>query len=275
MPTELIANAMAAALVGADAAPADFKYKPNPRPDRAFDKAAVDKSFEALKTFDWGANYDEILAIDDAVVAAHGDPAARKDLETRLTAVLPTDAPRAAKDFSCRMLGEIGSPDCVPALVGLLPDKDLSHMARYALERIGGKESLKVMRDALPKLSNELMAGMIESLGAGRDEESVDIFAALSQSKSSDKMIASAAINALGKIGTPKAAVHLLDIQKSAPDDLKLIAADACLVCAERLLDGGKKDEAKLIYTSLSREDQPKHVRLAAARGLLATAKKQ
>ncbi len=30
----------------------------------------------------------------------------------------------------------IGTAESVPALAALLPDKDLSHMARYALERI-------------------------------------------------------------------------------------------------------------------------------------------
>ena len=150
---------MVAALVGADGNSADYKYKPNPRPDRVYDKSAVDKSFEALKTFDWGTNYDEIQAIDDAAIATHGNAAARKDLETRLAAVLLTNASRPAKDFSCRMLGQVGSADCVPALAELLTDNDLSHMSRYALERISGPESLKAMRDALPKTERYIEGG--------------------------------------------------------------------------------------------------------------------
>ena len=134
-----------------------------------YDKAAVDKSFEALKTFDWGSAYDLILAIDDAAIATLGNAAARKDPEKRLTAVLLTDAPRPAKDFFCRTLSVIGSAECVPALAELLIDKDLSHMARFALERISDPESVKAMRDALPKVNGPLKAGMIESLGARRD----------------------------------------------------------------------------------------------------------
>lgn len=165
MATQQNTIGVGAAIVGADGDSADFKYKPNPRPDRVFDKSAVDKSFEALKTFDWGANDEEILAIDDAIIATHGDAVARKDLERRLIAVLKSNASRPAKDFTCRKLGEIGSADCVPTLTELLIDKDLSHMARYALERIGGPESVKAMRDVLPKASHALKAGMIESLG--------------------------------------------------------------------------------------------------------------
>jgi HEAT repeat protein len=275
MTTQPYTTGLGVALVGAegDDKPVKIKYQPNPRPDRVFDKSAVDKSFEALKTFDWGSDYDAILAIDDAVIATHGDAAARKDLETRLAAVLKTDASRAAKDFSCRMLSEIGMAGSVPALAELLIDKDLSHMSRYALERIGGAESVKAMRDALPKVSGALKAGIIESLGARRDGASVNALSTLAGD--ADKTIASAAINALGKIGSADAAKSLGDIVKMSSDDLKMIAADACLVCAERLSDDGKKAQAMVLYKSLSGEDQPKNIRLAATRGLLAAAAKK
>jgi len=41
------------------------------------------------------------------------------------------------------------------------------------------------------------------------------------------------------------------------------------------MLAAGKKVEAMAIYKSLSGEDQPKHVRLAAIRGLLAVTGKK
>ncbi len=261
------------AIVGADDNSAEFKYNPNPRPDRVFDKSAVDKSFEALKTFDWGVSYDKIQAIDDAATAAHGNPAARKDLENRLAAVLPTNASRAAKDFSCRMLSQIGTADCVPALAELLTISDLSHMARYALERIGGAESMKAMRDALPKANDALKAGLIESLGQCRDAASVGVLTVMAGGQNTT--LAFAAINALGKIATPEAAGALVNIVKKTPDELKPIAADACLVCAERLTASGSKPQAIILYKTLGGEDQPKFIRLAATRGLLAAAKKQ
>ena len=275
MATQQNTTGVAAANVGVEEKSADYKYKykPDPRPDRAYDKSAVDKSFEALKTFDWGTNYDVILAIDDAVIATHGNAADRKDLETRLTAVLLTNAPRPAKDFTCRMLSEIGSADCVPALAELLTDKDFSHMARYALERIGGPESVKAMRDALPEVSGALKAGMIESLGARRDGASVEVLTVLAGGP--DKMLAFAATNALGKIGTPEAAKSLSDFVKKAPDELKPIATDAYLVCAGRLSAEGKNAQAMLMCKGLRGEDQPKNVRLAATRGLLAAAAKK
>ena len=45
---------------------------------------------------------------------------------------------------------------------------------------------------------------------------------------------------------------------------------DASLACAEALLADGKKAEALAIYKGFASDDQPKHVRLAATRGMLA-----
>ncbi len=79
----------------------------------------------------------------------------------------------------------------------------------------------------------------------------------------------------LGDIGSPEAAKALGEFAKKAPDDRKLAVADASLVCAERLLAAGKKADAMMVYKSLSGEDQPKQIRLAATRGLLSVAQKK
>ena len=86
---------------------------------------------------------------------------------------------RAAKDFACRTLTVIGTAASVPALAALLADAELSHMARYALERIPAPEAAAALRDALPKLSGKLKIGVIGSLGVRRDEASVPALAAL------------------------------------------------------------------------------------------------
>jgi HEAT repeat protein len=240
---------------------------------KTVDKAAVDKAFETLKTYDWGTDRKLLNPIDDAMAATYGDAAARKALETRLAAVLAAGASRAAKDYVCRALKTIGTAESVPALAALLPDKDLSHMARYALERIPAPEAAQAMRDALPKVTGALKVGVIGSLGARRDSVSAAALAALLTD--SDKAVACAAACALGNIGGLEAAKALGAVAKTAPEGVKPAVADACLACAEHLLADGKKVEAISLYQSLSGEDQPKHVRLAATRGLLAAAGKK
>jgi HEAT repeat protein len=238
----------------------------------ALDRAALDKAFEALKSFDNGQNLKVLQPIDAAVVAAHGDAAVGKDLETRLAAILPTDASRIAKDFVCRKLTIVGTAASVPALAALLTDNENSHMARYALERMPAPEAAKALQEALPKVGGALKVGVIGSLGVRRDAASVPSLAALLGD--ANKAIACAAACALGDIGDATAAKALLEAAKKSPDEVKASVADASLACAEHLLADGKKAEAMQVYKAFTGEDQPKHVRLAATRGLLSATQK-
>ena len=156
----------------------------------------LDKAFEALKTYDWGMDPNVLQPIDEAIVSTHGDAAARKDLETRLAAVLKTEASRAAKDVVCRALKTIGTAASVPALAALLADEKLSHMARYALERIPAPEAGQALRTALPKVTGKLKIGMISSLGVRGEEASLAPLQALLAD--SDAAVAQAAAHALG-----------------------------------------------------------------------------
>ncbi len=231
----------------------------------------LDQAFEALRTYDWGAEPKTLEPIGEAVVATRDDAAARQELEARLVAVLKTGAPRAAKDFVCRKLQAIGTAASVPALAELLPDKALSHMARYALERIPAPEAAQAMRDALPKMDNALKAGVMGSLGVRQDAASVPALAALLGA--ADATVARSSALALGAIRDPES-VRALQEAKPESDEVKTAVVDALLGCAEGLLAAGKKSEAMAVFKAFAGEDQPKHVRLAATRGLLACAGK-
>lgn len=231
----------------------------------------LDKAFEALKTYDWGADLNALKPIDEAVVATRGDADARKALESRLAEVLKPESSRAAKDYVCRKLMLVGTAASVPALAALLTDKDNAHMARYALERIPAPEAAAALRDALPKVSGALKIGMVGSLGARRDAASVPLLAALLAD--ADAAIADAAARALGDIGTPEAAAALAQAAQAA-ETAKPALADGCLVCAEALVAAGKRAEAVAVYKTLSGPKQSKLVRLAATRGVLNAAKR-
>jgi HEAT repeat protein len=224
----------------------------------------LDKALEALKSFDWGKKFNELKPVTDAVVATHGDAAARKKLEDQLAPVLKTGASQSAKHFVCRQLMVIGTASSVPTLAALLPDKKLSHMARYALERIPAPEAGKALRDALPKLSGELKIGVIGSLGVRQDADSVSALGELVGY--SDGKIARSAAIALGANRSAAAAKALTSTKPNA--EAKSAVADASLACAESLLAAGKKSEALAAYKSV-KGDHPKHVTLAVKRGML------
>ena len=185
--------------------------------------------------------------------------------------MLKTDVSRDAKDFVCRKLMVIGTAASVPALAALLADKDLSHMARYALERIPAPEAAQALRDALPKLSGALKMGVIGSLGVRRDAASVPAWrpcSAMPTRRWPARPRSPWATFARRKLPRPWREA------KPTKAEAKLAATDASLACAERLLADGKKAEAMAVYKSFVGDDQPKHVRLAATRGMLACAGK-
>lgn len=230
----------------------------------------LDQAFEALPKYDWGMDPKTLQPIDAAVVAAHGNEAASKDLESRLIAVIKGESTRDAKDYTCRQLRLIGTKECVPALAALLPQEENSHMARYALERIPAPEATTALREALSNVSPALQVGVISSLGVRQDAESVSALAALLGA--ADIAVARAAAFALGDISTEEASKVLAAAKPAA--EVKSATTDASLSCAQALLAGGKKTEALMIYKGLNGDDQPKHVRLAATRGILACAGK-
>jgi HEAT repeat protein len=235
--------------------------------------AALDKAFETLKTYDWGADRDTLNPIDQAIVATQGDTAARRALEKMLVDVLADGISRSAQDYVCRKLRVVGTAQSVEALAALLPAEETSHIARYALERIPDEKATEVMRDALPKVGSKLKPGIIGSLGVRRDRKSI---AAISKSLGdSDRGVAQAAAQSLGLIGTPAAAKELSEFAKRAPANMKVPVADARLICAEQLLADGEASEAMALYKELNGDEQPTHVKVAAMKGMLAAATKK
>jgi len=224
----------------------------------------LEQAFEALKTYDYGVDRHVLDPIDDAVVTTRNDPAARKDLESRLLAVLQSSAPRDARDYVCRVLRIIGTAASVPALEALLADPDLSHMARYALERIPAPQAGQALERKLRKLNGQLKIGVISSLGTRGQGVSL----LKPQLQESDEAVARAAAIALGRIASLEAN-KALDSAKPRPA-LAAVFADASMACAEKLLAAGHAKEAKAIYQRLLKANPPRLIRQAAERGLKA-----
>jgi HEAT repeat protein len=238
----------------------------------AIDPATLDAPFAALAAFDWGGDIKPLAVIDAAVVAAHGDAPLTGELERRLAGVLGSESSRAAKQYACRKLSLIGTAASVPALADLLSDKDESHMARFALERIAAPEAAEALRKALGSVEGDLTIGMLSSLAARRDLASMPAIAAL---VTGDSPVAAAAAEALGIIATPEAAAALAAAKVSGAAAEAVV--DARLACGEALVAAGKKAEAKAIYQAISAAvgDSPathrgRAVRMACQRGLFA-----
>ncbi|MCX7826656.1 MAG: HEAT repeat domain-containing protein, partial [Verrucomicrobiae bacterium] len=230
-------------------------------------KAKLDDSLKALASYDFGGDKTALNTIESLVAASHGHAQFRKDMAAKLAAILGTDAPHGAKDFACRQLAIIGAGESVPALAALLTDEKLSHMARFALERIPGPAADEALRGALDKVKSKTLIGVINSIGARRDAKAVGALATLLSD--ADAAVAGAAAGALGKIGGPAATGALTKALADVPAPVKPSVADGCLLCADRLLAQGNKKEATAICQRLRGKDFPKAIRVAATRMII------
>jgi HEAT repeat protein len=180
-----------------------------------------------------------------------------------------TDAssPEFKKAKACMRIGELGAKEAIPALSSLLADEHLNVYARYGLEPIDDPAADEVLRSALPKLKGNLLIGVIDSIGKRRDTASVAALAKLMYQ--SDPDVARAAASSLGKIGGGASMKELQSALPKTKGPVRSAVADASLVCAERLLATGQRDQALAFYASLTASDVPKPVRLAAMHGII------
>lgn len=229
----------------------------------------IDDAIEALKKMDWGTDLGPVASIDDAIASSYGNDGARKELETKLSALLSTEISRDAKDFICRKLMTIGTAASVPALASLLTQPELSHMARFALEQIPGSEAQTALVESLGKVSGNLKVGVLGTLAKRKDESAVSAIA--ESLKDSDASVAKAAVVALGILAGEASAKALADA-KMGDAEGQCALTNSTLACADALLASKKIAEASALYKKMAVGDQPKHVKLAAARGVLACA---
>jgi HEAT repeat protein len=171
------------------------------------------------------------------------------------------------KAKACQRLGELGAKEAVSALTSLLANEHLACYARYALETISDPSADDALRGALSRLKGNQLIGVINSIGKRADAKAGPELARILYGSDAD--VASAAAAALGSIG---GASSIRELQAALPKTTgmtRMAVADASLVCAERLLAEGKRDQALAIFTSLSDAGVPEQVRSAAMQAMI------
>ena len=197
-----------------------------------------------------------------AVPAAGGD-----ENEAKLIGVLTSKAPPQEKAVTCKRLAIFGSKAAVPALAPLLADKDLASWARIALEAIPGPEADEALRKAVGSLKGNLLIGTINSIGVRRDAKAVDLL--IAKLEDTDAEVASAAAEALGRIGGDHATDALEQFLPGAPPAVRSSVAYGCILCAERLHAEGRSAAAVRVYDAVRKEGLPKQRHIEAIRGAI------
>ena len=239
--------------------PPDF-----PTADKVSLRSSLSAPYEAIENYDFGTSRRALAAIEEEI--RNVPPSSFPQVEARLLKVLQSAKIKfAGKQFICRMLRRVGSAKSVPALSEMLADKELSHMARFALQDMPAPEAGAALRKALSKLDGDLQIGVIGSIAQRGDREAVSQIAQLTNS--GNLATARAAIESLGRIGGPQAADALS--RAKVPEGLKAARDDAYLMCADSMLAEGQNKEAVAIYRQMAAPGNSTWIRIAAYRGLV------
>lgn len=228
----------------------------------------LDGLAKQLAAYQMGQGDAALNALAGLVRASLRDPALRKELAAKLASLLATAATADCKREVCRQLRTIATEAEVPAIAALLTDKDLSHMARYALERMECPAAGDAIREALGKVEGRMLVGMVNSAGQRRDPKATDAMVKLLGGADADAAEGAAA--ALGRIGTDEALAALAGAKSGASARLRSAIVYAELDGAGRLLAAGKKARAAALYRQIQETEKAQHMRIAALRGLAA-----
>ncbi len=200
------------------------------------------------------------------VVTSHAQTVPPASQQDTLIAVLnASDASRQQKATACRELSFIATKKAIPALVRLLADEEMNHMARYTLETLPDKAVDDALLGALGRLQGKPLVGVIGSLGVRGETRAVTPLA--ERLTHQDPMIARAAARALGSLGNIGAARALTKALPGSTGDTKLAVCEGLFRCAEQM--GGVP--AVAIYDRLGQLEAPHQVRAGALRGAILT----
>jgi len=101
------------------------------------------------------------------IVRRAGRPRARDErraVAAELIGLLGDDQPTLVRREVLWMLSEIGQRRPVKAIAALLSDKELREDARMVLQRIGGRQSLKALKDGLKSAPEDFKLNIAQSL---------------------------------------------------------------------------------------------------------------
>lgn len=187
--------------------------------------------------------------------------------QEQLLEVLTSSGPLSQKWVAAHDLARLGTGEAVPKLAALLPDHQLSDLARYALEAIPDPAVDSALRQALGKLDGRLLDGVITSIGARRDTAAVEPLSKLLSHQ--DPAVVSAAVAALGNIGTLPTAKALEAAFASGQESHFPAIYSSILQCADALRIHGSRPEAIETYHWIRASKAPPQLQAGAIRGLV------
>lgn len=256
-------------LAGIQFALGDLKVDATPvayEPAKAYE-AKLDELVKGIEKYRWGQSRVPLRKLEDFVRGFLDSAEMCKMIENRFDAMLVSDVSLAVKQFICRQLSIMGTEQSVKTLASMLGDEATSDMARYALGRIPSDAVDKLLRRSLNETSGKIRIGIINSIGVRGDVEAVGLLEKFVSSDNAET--ASAAVSALGRIGTKQAADLLANQMEKVKIVTKKKFMDAYLNCGYKLTEAGKNRQALEIFEKVYKSEADRSSRIAAFRGMV------
>ncbi|MDD2381602.1 MAG: HEAT repeat domain-containing protein, partial [Mariniphaga sp.] len=175
----------------------------------------------------------------------------------------------AGKRFVLQELEKMGTPSAVQFMAELLTIDTSSELALMALQGIPGAKVNKILRKSIKKADPSILPGMINALGKRQDYRATSIISGYINDE--NPLLATTAISALGKIGTPDATALLTRAMQSGNKQNQFIITEALLDRAEQLVKQNQTNRAFEIYNSIRAADVPEMIAIAAIKGKMET----
>jgi HEAT repeat protein len=229
----------------------------------------MDKILAVLAGYDYDKSRSWMPDLQYLMMEVYNNSEAISEVEPLMTEFLQSDATAAGKQYVCRELGLIGTASSVPVLSELLVVPGMAGTALLALEKIPGAEADQALLKVLEEGNELLQIALINSIAARQITAAIGPVTKLMHSD--NEKLALSAISALGSIGGTEAAENLNDYSYEAPASLKWTVLDARLKCADRLMEGGDKKNAAIIYEQVYQADPPQTLKYNALAGKFKT----
>jgi HEAT repeat protein len=247
------------------------------RHSRAEDLTAVERIQQALFRFgidgaeavlDACATAPDAVALSACLESLRGLPRAHEALRTQVT-----DPNELVVRQAIAILGALRDPMSEIALDGLLehPDPRTRRDAVAALARFDGAEAFESVAFALADESPLVRVRAVTGLAARRDPRLLTLFEPLIKAER-DREVLYAAVDALGKLGTPEAVQALIAIAQGQGTNPQRDAAGLRIQACIALV--AIRTPQSMAAVQLLRDDRDREVRQASMR-LVAHAKRR
>ena len=231
---------------------------------------AGEDAWNVIKTYEFGDALTPLIAVELEIRRASLSPESQAEYAAKLASFLHDETTYAGRQFVCLQLRFVGTAVEVPVLAQYLNRPEDSDDARMALEGIAGEESLVPLRKALETFQGRSLAGIVESLAARKDTESVPALIALCDSR--DQTVALAALAALGAFDDQDAREALMKPRDAALEATRL---ESLLRVGDTLLQNGDASQAQALFDALADFENPAIIRRSALAGILRTLPEQ